>query len=113
MGVNTWVEGRDGVGCPTALREWLAEGSTMTCFELMHQACLGIPFSSSSSCFSLQVEDVLSRRLLLALLSSLEQGGGFPSLLPLRHWMDELEGTMGTLVIVIYSSLDWMPLPRP
>lgn len=111
--VNTWVEARDGAGCPTAPGKWLAEGSTMACFELMHQACLGAPFSSSLSCFSLRLEGVLLGRLLLALLSSLEQGGGFPSLLPLRHWIDELEGSLGTLVMVIYSLLDWMTLPRP
>lgn len=45
--VNAWVEGGDGAGCPTAPRGWLAEGSTMACFELMHKFCLRVPFSSN------------------------------------------------------------------
>lgn len=37
-GGNTLVEDRNGVGCSAEPRAWLAEGSTMVCFELRHQA---------------------------------------------------------------------------
>lgn len=70
-------------------------------------------------CGSFQLQGVFLERLLLALLSSLEPGDGFYSLLPLCcaiGWIsleEDLRHAAPALVTVIYSSLDWMPPLRP
>ena len=97
-----------GDGWPKAAR-WLALSScTKPALESHSPAACLVLF---------WVQGVFLGRLLLALLSSLKQGDGFPSRLPLHHWVGGLEGDLGhaapALVAVIYSSLDGMPLLRP